>query len=123
MFCTSCGTQLPQGAVTCPNCDAEVVRPGIVGGPGVAPAGPAMKNYLVPSILVTLCCCMPLGIVAIVFAAQVNTKLAAGDYAGAEASAKNAKMWCWIGFGLGLVIAIAYGIVTGLAMVGQTGQH
>mgnify|MGYP001273434538 CR=1 FL=1 len=32
--------------------------------------GPAVPNYLVHSILVTLCCCMPFGIVAIVFCRQ-----------------------------------------------------
>jgi len=28
-----------------------------------------MKNYLVESIVVTICCCLPFGIAAIVFAA------------------------------------------------------
>ena len=123
MFCTSCGTQLPHGAATCPNCGAQVVRPGIVAGPGIAASGPAINNYLVPSVLVTICCCMPLGVVAIIFAAQVNTKLAAGDYAGAQASAKTAKMWCWIGLGLGLAGAICYGIFTMLATMGQINAH
>lgn len=62
-----------------------------------------MPNYLVQSILVTLCCCLPFGIVAIIFAAQVNSKLATGDYAGAVEASGKAKMWCWIAFGLGIV--------------------
>jgi len=37
----------------------------------------------VQAILCTLFCCLPFGIVAIVFAAQVDGKLAAGDYNGA----------------------------------------
>jgi hypothetical protein len=123
MFCTSCGTQLPYGATTCPNCSAPVVRPGLVAGPGVLPIGPAINNYLVPSVLVTLCCCLPVGVVAIIYAAQVNTKLSVGDYAGAEASAKSAKMWCWIGFSLGVAVAICYGIVTGLATMGKMGPR
>ena len=49
-------------------------------------------------------CCTPLGIVGIVFAAQVNGKLAAGDYAGAVQTSNQAKMWCWIAFGLGIVL-------------------
>ena len=40
------------------------------------------------------------GIVAIVFAAQVNTKLAAGDEAGAWVASRRAKLWCWITTGL-----------------------
>ncbi|MFZ3275199.1 MAG: CD225/dispanin family protein, partial [Lutibacter sp.] len=41
------------------------------------------KNYLIESILVTIFCCLPFGIVGIVFAAQVNAKFDAGDYEGA----------------------------------------
>jgi hypothetical protein len=65
-----------------------------------------IPNYLVQAILVTLCCCLPGGIVAIVYAAQVNGKVAAGDIAGARAASDNAKMWCWISFGVGIVLNI-----------------
>jgi len=78
--------------------------------PGFAPQV-EVPNYLVQAILVTLCCCLPVGIPAIIYASQVKTKLAAGDFAGAQASSKNAKLWCWIGFGLGLVGTIAYVII------------
>ena len=76
---------------------------------GAAPAGQAassvkIETYLTQSILVTLCCCLPFGVVAIVYSSQVNTKLAAGDVAGAQKASDNAKMWGWIGFGCGLVI-------------------
>ena len=69
---------------------------------------PYVPNYLVQAILVTLFCCLPFGIVAIVFAAQVNGKLAAGDYQGAVYASNQAKLWCWVGFGLGLVGIAAY---------------
>ncbi len=71
-----------------------------------AQAKPA--NYLVWSILSTLLCCLPLGIVSIIFAAQVDSKFAAGDYAGAEQSSQRAKMWAWIAFATGLIGVIAY---------------
>jgi hypothetical protein len=71
--------------------------------PGVVP-GQKIPNYLVQSILVTLCCCLPGGIAAIVYAAQVNSKQAAGDINGALAASKNAKMWCWISLGVGIVV-------------------
>jgi hypothetical protein len=57
---------------------------------------PHVSNYLVPAILSTICCCLPFGIVAIVFAAQVNAKLQAGDVQGARQSSEKAKMWCWV---------------------------
>jgi hypothetical protein len=111
MFCTNCGQQLSPGMNLCPNCGAHVVTP------AASVQMPGIPNYLIQSILVTLCCCMPFGIVAIVYAAQVQSKLAAGDTAGAQASANSARLWCWIGFGIGLVGAIAYGIFTGLAFL------
>jgi len=73
------------------------------------PAGGSetVPNYLVPAIL-SLFCCMPLGIVAVIFAAQVNGKVAAGDIAGAMDSSKKAKMFSFISIGLGLVLILCY---------------
>jgi hypothetical protein len=65
------------------------------------------SSYLAFAIFNTLCCCAPLGIVAIVFAALVNRKWQAGDYRGARNYSWRAKTWCWLSFGLGL----AYGII------------
>lgn len=81
------------------------------------PTGKSVPNYLVQAILVTIFCCLPLGIVAIVFAAQVNGKLAAGDYTGAVGTSKKAKMWCWLSFGIGLgviVIWLVFAVLTGV---------
>ena len=113
MFCTSCGTQLPPGAAVCPSCGARVIVPAQI------PGAPAMNNYLVPAIVTTLCCCLPIGIVAIVYAAQVNSKLAAGDVAGAAESAKNAKLWSWIAFGCGIVSGAIWAGINGLAFLGH----
>lgn len=86
------------------------------------PAGTQIPNYLVQSILTTLCCCLPLGIPAIVFASQVNSKMATGDFTGAAESSRKAKMWCWIAFGLGILtnlivfgLQIAAGVAQGMA--------
>ena len=81
---------------------------------------PQISTYLVPAILTTIFCCLPFGIAAIVFAAQVNTKLAAGDIAGAQESARKAKMWCWLSFGGGLLVMIIWFViaaVTGFSSV------
>lgn len=62
------------------------------------PLGVEAPSYLLPAILCTLFCCVPFGIVAIVYAAQATSKAEAGDVAGAQYSAEKARMWCWIAF-------------------------
>src|SRR5438046_3002438 len=42
-------------------------------------AQPPIPNYLIQAILCTILCCPPFGIPAIVFAAQVNGRVARGD--------------------------------------------
>lgn len=85
------------------------------GGP---PAGGPPPNYLVPAILVTLFCCLPGGIVSIIFATQVNSKYASGDIQGAMNASKNAKMWTMISAGIGVVIILIYVILGVLGAVG-----
>ena len=69
---------------------------------------PHVPNNLVWAILCTLFCCLPGGIVAIVYAAQVDGKVAAGDIAGAQASARNAATWCWVSAGVGVLVGVLY---------------
>ena len=79
-----------------------------------APA--SVPNYMVPSII-SLFCCLPLGIVAVIFAARVNGQVQAGDTAGAMDSSRKAKMFSYIGLILGL-IWIAIWIVMAVLGVG-----
>ena len=44
---------------------------------------------------------------AIVYAAQVDGKYAAGDY-GAVDSASKAKTWSWVSFGIGIVVTVLW---------------
>ena len=89
MFCQTCGREVAPEARFCENCGAatspaeepathydlgasQPLQPGY-GSPVNIP------NYLVQAILVTIFCCLPAGVVAIVFAAQVNGKVARGQ--------------------------------------------
>ena len=73
--------------------------------PSDAPAN--VPNYLVPAIL-SLFCCWPLSIAAIIFAAQVNGKVAAGDIAGAVDASKKAKLFSFIAIGIGVALGLVY---------------
>lgn len=105
MFCPQCGASNADTAAICVQC-GQSLQPGAapplpVTGQ-VIPPGVTVQNYLAFAILTTVLCCLPAGIPAIIYAAQVNSKLQSGDFSGAQAASNNAKMWCWIAFALGL---------------------
>lgn len=54
---------------------------------------------------------MPVGVVSIIFAAQVNGKVAAGDIAGAINASKKAKMFMFVAIGLGLLVWLSVIII------------
>jgi hypothetical protein len=84
---------------------------------GAAPGGPP-QNYLVWAILSTVLCCLPLGVASIVFAAQVNTKWTAGDYAGAQESSRKAKqfaIWSVAAWGIFAVLYVLFLILVALS--------
>jgi ribosomal protein L40E len=116
IFCTKCGTQNEARSSHCVRCGTLLLRP----QPSGVSAGAEVSNYLVQAILATIFCCVPFGIPAIVFAAQVNGKLAAGDYQGAVQASHRAKMWCWISFWVGLGFGLIYLI---FAIIGAIGER
>lgn len=89
------------------------------------PEPPQIKpgNNLVWAILTTIFCCLPFGIVAIVYASKVDGLWAAGDYAGAYYSAGKAKNWSIIAAACGALGIIVYVILvsTGFAILGSQG--
>ncbi|PYS87190.1 MAG: hypothetical protein DMF70_01010 [Acidobacteria bacterium] len=75
-----------------------------------------VPNYLVPAII-SIFCCWPLAIPAIIFATKVNSQVAAGDMAGAEDSSKKAKMFSYIALGIG-ILEIVFGIIYVVFVIG-----
>ena len=71
-------------------------------------SGPPPKNYLVESILVTLFCCLPLGIVGIIHASKVEGLWFAGDQEGALKAADDAKKWVKYAVIAGAVFIVLY---------------
>lgn len=117
MYCPNCGKEIAENSRFCQHCgkglhQQQPAPPSVTGPPMNIP------TYLAQAILVTLFCCLPFGIVAIVYAAQVNGKLQMGDYAGALASSNNAKTWCWVSLGAGIAIGIIYFFIVIIAGAG-----
>ncbi len=66
------------------------------------------KNWLVESILVTLFCCLPFGIVGIINASSVESKFYAGDFVGAKQASRDARKWMLWGFWSGMIGILLY---------------
>jgi hypothetical protein len=101
MFCRKCGTPNDDNAYKCTSC-GELLQ-------GVTPR--KIDNNLVLAIFVTALCCLPFGIVGIVYAAQVNAKAQGGDIGGAEECARKARKWSLWGLGVGLVVYGSYALI------------
>ena len=64
---------------------------------------PCPSTHMAWAILSTLLCCLPAGIVAIVYSSNVESKYAHGDYAGAVSASETAKLWCILSIVFGLI--------------------
>lgn len=72
-------------------------------GAGAGGATAPLDTWLWQSIAVTVFCCLPLGIVAIVKSAQAGSARDAGNLALAQTRAGEARTWTMWSFGVGLV--------------------
>lgn len=77
-------------------------RGGYTSGTGTAPS-----TWLWQSI-VSAFCCLPLGIVGIVFAAQAQSAVSMGNYAEAREKADKARLWTLIAFGVGILATLLW---------------
>ena len=81
------------------------------GGSGTVP------NYMVPAII-SIFCCWPLAIPAIIFATRVNSSVAAGNMAGAQEASAQAKKFMKLAFIIGSicwVLFILFYLIVGIA--------
>jgi hypothetical protein len=138
MLCRKCGAENDDRAYLCTQCGAALKEdspsdrppregniPAAASGgaisPHALPGGIEKENpserpaypdefptHLVPAILVTIFCCQPFGVVALVFAAMASSYLASGNRAAAIRASDTARTWCWVAFWCGLVTTILY---------------
>ncbi|MBO7680462.1 MAG: CD225/dispanin family protein [Thermoguttaceae bacterium] len=120
-FCRRCGARLNPEQIVCVQCGAAVAP--APSGPNAYGAqnygwqnyggqnGGAMEipNYLVWAILEALFCCLPFGVIAIVYAVGANSAKESGNYVQAQKKARSAKKW--------LIWGIVLGIITNLLIV------
>lgn len=69
------------------------------------------QNWLWLGICTTILCCLPFGIVSIVYASKVDSCWGTGDYQGAVSNSEKAKMWGMIAAGVGLVVSVLYFLI------------
>ena len=77
------------------------------------------KSWLVSSILVTLFCCLPFGIVGIINAAKVNSLYDQGLYDESARVSGNAKRWTMIGLIIGIVYLIFIVVMVSTGMFSE----
>lgn len=110
MICKNCGREFLDDATYCPYCGERVdgsssYKKSEYKGQSYADKPP---TYLAEAILATIFCCLPFGVVAIVYASQVDSRWNVGDYYGAQEASDNAKRWSIASLVVGLIILIFY---------------
>jgi len=136
MHCPRCGAENDDKNTKCRECGGELLsaqphhtpverppaempaveRPAAVSAETpVQPPRPGpvekLETYLIHNILTTILCCLPFGIVGIIFSSQAKKKLESGDHAGAVAEANKAKMWFYIALFSGLAVVVIHVVV------------
>ena len=79
---------------------------------------PRPNSYLALAIISTILCCLPLGIVSIVYATKVNSLYEDGKYDEATSASKNAKTWGLVSVGVAIIGFILYFLIFGVAFLG-----
>lgn len=89
---------------------------------------PRPKSWLIESILATLFCCLPFGIVGIVNAARVNSLYDQTLYEKSKRVSANAKRWTLVAFGIGVIylvfilLMVAIGSISTFSLPGVGGE-
>ncbi len=100
MFCSKCGNECVEGAAVCPKCGCALQGAQIV--------APKICNNLILAIISMICCCIPTGIVAIIYSLKVDSYVLSGQIEEAKAAANSAQTWAVVGIVLGLISSVLY---------------
>ena len=92
-----------------PGWPSQPPQPPQPGWPGPQPGWQGQSepdNHLVWAILCTVLCCLPFGIVSLVYSNKVSGLWSQGRWAEAQAAADDAKKWAIIGAIVGAIVAV-----------------
>ena len=82
------------------------------------PAPPPMPdNYLALAIISTIFCCLPFGVVSIVYATQVESLYWKGRYEEAVDKSNKARKWAMISAGAAAAIIMLYVLILLIIMI------
>ncbi len=116
IYCSQCGHPNDDNAYQCVSC-SEVIRR--VADPVSQGDAAPVPSHLVWSILVTIFCCQIAGIPAIVYSAISMSKSGSGDHREARDASRTAAIWCWVAFGIGLLVYVPYAILVGFGVMAE----
>lgn len=132
--CPSCGADEPTGTGYCSYCGRRLPKPlpepspeNADGSPyrqpsrapAYPPGRPQIKNWLIESVLVTILCCMPLGIGGIINASSVDRLASYGDFEGARKAASRAKNFVLAAVVFGILSTLIYAIMQFFVSIGD----
>lgn len=115
-FCTKCGYQLPDDAICCSQCGNMLnsanpqpqAAPAQTYTANSAPSGKLNVGMLVWAIINSLFCCLPLGIVALVYSIKTGSSTTVEEE---NDCGKKAKVWNIVATVAGAVFMIAWVIL------------
>ena len=96
MLCPKCGAENSDDGAACPACGEA----SLIARSPTASDTKGRYDHLFLAIVATLIGFMPLGLVAIFYAARFNRMLSMGDYDGAAISSKRARVLSYVAIAL-----------------------
>ena len=94
-----------------------IVQPRVISNQSPVISEKEAPDHLVMAILVTMCCCLPLGIVAILKASECRTARKRGDRDNALLYGREAKKFSEIGLLCGIALIVIIGVIYGVAIL------
>lgn len=110
MYCPNCGAPNIDDIKRCGACGTYLDVDKMVslgqessGARVTSIAVPPVSSHLLFAMITTLFCCLPLGMVSLLYASQVQPRVARGDYLGAQMASQRARAWAVLSFFVGLL--------------------